>query len=132
MLPRLKQKLKNHFYFVKDVYEYFSQRKNPYVVFLDGYEKLVSLLNDGERSKFSDGWMSNSESGLVNIPNVLWVIGGREKLEWDTSILPPNHLYRTGDLSKEDTVLYFEKAGIDENLRVPLYKLKPFIHFICT
>lgn len=116
-------KEKLHTYFVKDVFDYFLKKDHPFVVFIDGYENLVSLLGDGVRSKFTDGWISSPERGLINIPNVLWVVGGREKLEWDESVLPSSHMHRIGDLSEKDSVSFFEKAGIDEELRLPLYKL---------
>lgn len=116
-------KEKLHTYFVKDVFDYFAKRTHPFVVFIDGYENLVSLLSDGERAKFVDGWISSPERGLINIPNVLWVVGGREKLEWDECVLPPDHMHRIGDLSEIDSISFFEKAGIDEELRMPLYKL---------
>lgn len=110
-------------YFVKDIYDYFDKRDTPYVVFIDGYETLVNVLKDGELSKTVDWWIKDGEDGLVNIPNVLWVMAGREKIEWDKNILPDEHLHRIGDLSENDTVLFLEKAGVDAELRYPLYAI---------
>ena len=112
-----------HEYFKYDVYECFSKRDTPFVIFLDGYEKLVSLLSDGKRSQFADGWLGNPDEGLVVIPNVLWVIAGREKLNWNDELLPPEHMHRMGDISEKDSISFFEKAGIDEALWLPLYRL---------
>lgn len=110
-------------YFVMDVFDSFSERDKPYVVFLDGYENIVSLLSDGEMSRVQDEWIYRPMTGLINIPNILWVIAGREKLNWNSEDLPDEHQHRVGDLSKTDCCDFFEKASIPENLRLPLYKL---------
>ena len=74
-------------YFKWDVFDTFGGRERPYVIFLDGYEKLVSLLRDGKLAEYEDNWISKPGEGLVNIPNTLWVIAGREKINWNKGIL---------------------------------------------
>lgn len=110
-------------FFLDDVYDIFAQRQRPYVIFLDGYENMVSILSDGDMAQTTDNWLSALDGGLVNIPNVLWVVAGREKINWDPELLPEDHCHRVGDLSLEDSASFFEKAGVPKELWKPLYDL---------
>ena len=108
-------------YFWEDVYEFMEKRETPYVVFIDGYENYVNIAKNGNLAEGKDNWISKD---LIDIPNVLWVIAGREKLNWDEEILPSDHQHRIGDLSEFDVVDFFRKAGIvDEELVKGLYEL---------
>ena len=108
-------------YFRYDVQHFLLENSEPYVVFVDGYENYVSLIKDGNLSEGVDDWFSKE---LVKLPNVLWVIGGREKLNWDEEVLPDEHQHRVGDLSELDSAEFFRKCGIiDEELVSALYKL---------
>ncbi len=104
-----------------------AEPDEPLVVFIDTYEKLVNELSCvGEPLKF-DEWIRNENGLIQNIPNVLWVIAGREKLKWDSidkdwkdSI--ESHLL--GNLSEADSDSFLLNAGIrDVTLRQQLYEL---------
>lgn len=108
-------------YFWEDIYEFMEKRETPYVVFIDGYENYVNIAKCGNLAEGKDNWISKD---LIDIPNVLWVIAGREKLNWDEEILPSDHQHRMGDLSEFDVVEFFRKAGIvDKELVKGLYEL---------
>jgi Cdc6-like AAA superfamily ATPase len=66
--------------FAQDLAENLKHSRQPLVIFLDTYEKLVNgMLSVGE-SLNNDRWIRGL---ILNIPNVLWVIAGREKLKWE-------------------------------------------------
>ena len=118
-IEKIKDKLQDYFY--EDVYDVMEQNDTPYVIFIDGYENYVSLIKHGNLSNGRDNWISKK---LVVIPNVLWVIAGREKLKWREEILPNEHQHRMGELSELDVIEFFKKAEIeDEELIKVLYKL---------
>ena len=118
-VDKLKSKLQK--YFRLDVQEYFKDNREPYVVFVDGYENYVSLIKNDNLAEGVDDWFSKE---LVKLPNVLWVIAGREKLNWDKNVLPDDHQHRVGDLSELDATEFFRKCGIvDKELVYGLYKL---------
>lgn len=118
-IVKIKDKL--HEYFLEDVYYVMEQSDTPYVIFIDGYENYVSLIKDGNLSKGRDNWIREK---LVEIPNVLWVIAGRERLKWREEILPNEHQHRMGELSELDVIEFFKKAEIeDEELIKALYRL---------
>ncbi len=99
----------------------------PFVVFLDTYEKLVNEISALGDPRFADEWI-RGENGLVqNIPYTLWVIAGREHLEWkdfdpewDESL--EQHVLK--NLSPEYSNCFLESAGIDDKeLRSKIFKL---------
>lgn len=105
-----------HEFFIYDAGEVMSKRTRPLVIMLDAYEKYVDILKDVEMSMGKDNWIHSVEKRLVNIPNTLWVVAGREKIEWKEDVLPPENLHKVGDLSVEDAKKYFEKAKVDDTL----------------
>jgi len=113
-----------HEYFIYDVNEIMKKRTRPLVIFLDGYERYVDVANNAELTEGKDNWLHFVRKRLVNIPNTLWVVAGRELIKWKEDVLPPERLHRVGDLSEYDASEYFEKAGIDdEELVSQLHKL---------
>ena len=115
----LKEKL--HEYFYEDVSDAMSEMNTKYVVFIDGYEKYVNAVKDSNLSNGIDNWIMEY---MANISNMFLVIGGREKLNWDETILPKNQQHRIGDLSEIDATLFLNKVGIyDCELISGLYKL---------
>ncbi len=118
----IKEKL--HEYLKQDLWDTLEKRTEPFVVFLDGYENFVSIIRDGEISQYEDNWMYGAKNKLIELPNVLWVIAGRERIKWGEDVLPQSNSHRIGDLSEQDAVQYFEKAGIiDQEMVTQLYKL---------
>ena len=115
-----------HQYLRIDIQEYMGKRTKPFVFLVDGYENFVDIRETGKESMNleKDEWLKNPDTGLIPIPNTIWVVAGREMPHWDDEVLPKDHMHRIGDLSMIDAISYFEKAGIgDSKLREDLYKL---------
>ena len=112
-------------YFAIDAYIYFKDHQDkPLVVMLDGYEVFVNRLEKGDKAKSDDLWLREAGSLVMSIPRTIWVIAGREKLDWDESMLPQNHTHLIGDLSETDAEDFFVSSGIeDKNLAKELYDL---------
>jgi len=94
------------------------------VIFLDTYEKLVNgMLSVGE-SLNNDRWIRGL---ILNIPNVLWVIAGREKLKWeafDSAWSKALEQHLLGSLTQNDSTQFMQSAGItDPALLEGLYQL---------
>ena len=66
-----------HRYFSYDAYEYFKSLDTPYIVILDGCEKYLNRNGDPDNRK--ERWIMDL---IQRLPNVLWIISGREKLNW--------------------------------------------------
>ena len=103
---------------------------NRLVVFLDNYESLVNSITTGaattEQLKQRDLWLCGSNGLIFMIPDTLWTIAGRNKLNWTGELaaeLDQNqHLIQS--LLPEDSGWFLKKAGItNETLRSELVKL---------
>ena len=111
--------IKKHFayYFSIDLKENLKREKEPFVFFIDTYEKLVNELTQiGEPLK-NDLWLRDDEGLICRIPNVIWVIAGREKLKWqdlDESWEGTIEQHLLGTLSFQDTSSFLKTAGIDK------------------
>ena len=110
-----------------DMAKNMTNAKQPLVVFFDTYEKLVNELSQVGEPLKNDEWI-RCENGIIqNIPNVLWVIGGREKLKWerfddDWSDALEQHIL--GSLSFADSEQFLIGAGVGgEELRKQIYTL---------
>ena len=115
----IKEKLTE--YFRLDVQSVMLESKQPYVVFIDGYENYLSYIKYKNRIEGMDEWLSKE---LVNIPNVLWVVSGREPLGWEEEKLPKEYQCEIKDLQENEVIEYFRKAKItNEELAKELYKL---------
>ncbi len=113
-----------HQFFIYDAGKYMLNRETPLVIFLDAYECYMDELNDAELTVGKDNWIHSNYGRLVEIPNVLWVVAGRERINWKEDILPKENLHLMGNLSDIDTVQYFSKSGIiDSELREQLCEL---------
>lgn len=120
-----------HTYFSRDCYEALMNTNEPFVIMLDGYEFMNDSLKYGDLSFKNDLWICGTDHnpGIIqSLPNVLWVVSGREKIKWD-SILPPEDSHLLGNLSLEDASEYFLKANdknnnkMSEDLITGLYRL---------
>lgn len=113
-----------HKFFVYDVGKHMIKRTRPLVIFLDGYEQYIDDLNDAELSVGKDYWIHTNYMRLVDIPNTLWVVAGRERINWNEDVMPKENLHLMGNLSDKDSVQYFIKAGIvDRELALQLCEL---------
>lgn len=113
-------------YFSIDAYEYFKNYENrePLVIMLDGYEVLVNKLEKGDKAKGDDLWLREEGSLVYSIPNTIWVIAGREKLDWSEDMLPQDQTHLIGNLGKPDAMDFFCKSGITNvALEEGLYEL---------
>lgn len=114
-------------YFAEDMAKNIEHLDKPFVIFLDTYEKLIDTIGGEGREIGKDLWLRGDNGIVLNIPNVLWVIVGRERLrwekynqEWANSI----EEYLLGDFGYLDADSYLEKAGFkDATLRKKLYEL---------
>lgn len=144
---------------IQRIHEYFaadmcinvkSYADKPFVLFLDTYEQFVDSMNNDALRLDSDHWLRKGPRSLMqSIPGILWMVFGREKLDWreddpyweeendpviplcdlsddDKENLANNLLeqHLLGDLIYEDALSYLCKTGItDENLCKGLYEL---------
>lgn len=99
----------------------------PLVIFLDTYEKLVNEFAATGDTLERDAWLRGENGLILNMPNTLWVIAGREKLKWerfdkDWSEALEQHI--VGNLSEKDGVNFLKSAGVaSEPLCKNLYAL---------
>lgn len=115
------------YFFSLDLGENLKEAKEPLVFFLDTYEKMVNELSSIGEALNNDLWLRGEEGLIQNIPNVLWVIAGREKLKWTRFDAEWNEAldqHILGSLSYADSAGYLTAAGIkDETLVRELYDL---------
>ena len=113
--------------FAQDLANELADNTEPLVVFLDTYERLVNEMSSVGEPLNNDLWIRGGEGLIQNIPNVLWVIAGREKLKWerfDVEWSEALEQHILGNLSRTDADSFLKFAGIvDENLREGLYNL---------
>lgn len=116
------------YYISCDIERNLENYKEPLVFLIDSYQVLVNELASIGNPLDKDKWLRDEERGLiVNIPNTLWIIGGRDKLKWE-KINPDwtgsleQHLL--GSLSSIDCQNFLYQAGIsDKELIREIYKL---------
>jgi len=97
------------------------------VVLLDTYERLVNELSATGDPLMNDLWIRGEEGLIQNIPNVLWVIAGREKLKgerFDPDWAEALEQHILGNLSLADSDSFLSAAGVGgSELRQQLYEL---------
>lgn len=116
------------YYLACDLENNLINQTKPLVVFMDTYEVLVNELAGIGEPLEKDKWIRDEKKGLiVNIPNTIWVIAGRDKLKWE-QINPDwkgtldQHLL--GNLSDVDADSFLSEAGVsDQKLRKEIYQL---------
>lgn len=115
------------YYFSMDLKENIAGCKEPLVIFLDTYEKLVNEMEGVGFVKTKDLWLRDENGPILNVPGILWVIAGREKIKWgefdpDWEDTLDQHIL--GDLSFPDANQFLQEAGIiDASLRQQIYDL---------
>lgn len=113
--------------FSLDMSENLKNNTAPFVVFFDTYEMLVNELDYVGEPLSKDAWIRGAEGLIQNIPNVLWVIAGREKLKWtnfdsDWEEVLDQHIL--GELSRQDANSFLSAAGIEDMLLIEqIYQL---------
>ena len=115
------------YYFAQDMKDNLKKEKLPFVFMIDTYDKLVNELTDGVYATRNDDYLRDDEGLILNIPNVLWVMAGREKLKWeleDRSWVGTLDQHLLGDLSEIDSTKFLKNAGITEDKLIhQIYKL---------
>ncbi|MBQ1946980.1 MAG: tetratricopeptide repeat protein [Clostridia bacterium] len=113
-------------FFAKDLAANMENQDTPLVIFLDTYEKLVNELSSAN-SLSQDLWLRGNMGVIRRVPYVLWVITGREKLQWhkeDSAWEGVLKQHLLGNLSEKDSLEVLFEAGIsDEALQKSLYQL---------
>lgn len=96
-------------YFATDCQKFMYDIKDPLVILLDDYEFMNDRVKHGNYQE--DLWLCDEEDGLVNlIPNTLWVIAGRDRINWNEDVLPAENCHLLGTLGENDVKAFFEKA----------------------
>ncbi len=115
------------YYFSKDLANNLEEFNHPLVILLDTYEKLVNEIKSDGFTLMNDMWLRDDKGPILQVPGVLWVIAGREKLKWgdhDKDWEETLNQHILGDLSFQDANNFLQEAGIvEENLRKELYEL---------
>ena len=123
------EEIKEHlaYYFSIDLKENLKNEKAPFVFFIDTYEKLVNELTQIGDPLKNDLWLRSDEGLICRVPNVIWVMAGREKLKWqdlDEGWEGTLEQHLLGTLSFQDTSSFLKTAGInDEELIKQIYSL---------
>lgn len=115
------------YYFSIDLKENLKKETSPFVFFIDTYEKLVNELTQIGDNLNNDLWLRSDEGLICRVPNVLWIIAGREKLKWqelDEGWEGTLEQHILGTLSFKDTNQFLNTAGIkSEELVHQIYDL---------
>lgn len=103
------------FFWASDLEDYLSQKQTKATIFFDTYEALWENANTEGGFFLRDEWVRDLISYL---PQVLWVICGREKLRWeeidkDWGKYLSQHL--VGELSETDSKKFLSSCGITDN-----------------
>lgn len=113
--------------FACDMRENLEREDKVTVIFLDTYERLVNEMSLTGEQLNNDLWLRGAEGLIRNLPNVLWVIGGRETLKWER-VNPEWH--EEVEQIKLDNLVYDEveellvECGIEEReLRRAIFEL---------
>ncbi len=106
-------------YFASDLRANLKKEKQPFVIFLDTYEKLVNEFAGVGDPLQSDLWLRGPQGLIPRLPNTLWVLGGREKLKWPQLDTPGTwdnvlHQYLLGALADSDAQEFLLSAGVED------------------
>lgn len=129
------------FYFVEDMQENMAEADVPFVIFLDTYEKYINTAVHPEDETLEDRWLYQMHSpfgeGILHqIPDVLWVIAGREKMRWGTGAEDWLKPVSVDNFNYDYTMEYLDRFHItDPELREHIFettKGNPFYLRICA
>lgn len=120
------------FFWASDLEDFLSQRQTKAVVFFDTYEALWENANTEGGFFLRDEWVRDLVSYL---PQVLWVICGREKLRWeeiDKEWKAYLNQHLVGELSEIDSKKFLSSCGVnDSNIQDVIYQAsKGLPHFL--
>lgn len=113
--------------FAEDLTHAMEKCDAPLVILLDTYERLVNEMSSTGEPLSKDVWLRGEDGLVQNVPGVLWVIAGREKLKWerfDSEWKEALEQHLLGSLSSQDSDQFLLAAGVaDAALRSDLYGL---------
>ena len=113
--------------FAEDLTHAMEKCDTPLVILLDTYERLVNEMSSTGEPLSKDVWLRGEDGLVQNVPGVLWVIAGREKLKWerfDSEWKEALEQHLLGSLSSQDSDQFLLAAGVaDAALRSDLYDL---------
>ena len=116
-LPTLEPKeisLRMPMFWASDMKDFLEEKKKEAVLFLDTYEALWENLKADGGFFMRDEWIRELVSHL---PEVVWVICGREKLRWyeqDEEWSNYIEQYLLGRLSDEDSKYFLRSCGVEK------------------
>jgi len=120
------------FFWASDLKDYLSQKQTKATIFFDTYEALWENANTEGGFFLRDEWVRDLVSYL---PEVLWVICGREKLRWEEvdkewEKYLSQHL--VGELSETDSKKFLSSCGVtDSSIQDVIYQAsKGLPHFL--
>ena len=109
--------------FAQDVCDWADNAAKPqkFIIFLDTYELLTTEGSIGtelaSNNTYSDWWLRDDAMGheglIFTMPSTLWVIAGRNKLNWQGEFNKNLEQYLLKMLSDDDANKFLERAGID-------------------
>lgn len=104
-------------YFYEDLSEAMLDAKQPLVILLDTYEKFADTFSNIEYIS-TEKWLKN----IVSKPQgILWVIAGREKINWESEFEAEHHLLE--NLAYRDAKEFLITASVNEELIDGIYEL---------
>lgn len=113
--------------FAQDLGNNLEDAKEPLVLFLDTYERVVNEMSAVGEPLNNDLWLRGEEGLIQNTAHVLWVIAGREKLKWerfdpDWASALESHIL--GNFAPGDSDSFLSASGVGGTLlRSQLYEL---------
>lgn len=114
-------------YFCMDAVSYLEKQSPPAVIMLDGYEVMSNTLARGDLAEVEDSWIWGENGLMWSLPNVLWVVAGRNRLTWDQydkEIRDSLEQHLLGNISEKDTEGFLRLSGVkEETLYGFLYEL---------
>ncbi len=103
-------------YFSEDLKLFFEEKTNRAVIFIDTYEALWEGKENRKNSLMVDGWLREL---ITFLPQVLWVICSRDKINWEGL----DHKWGNcieqsfiGKLASSDIEHYLQSSGIVERV----------------
>jgi tetratricopeptide (TPR) repeat protein len=101
-------------FWAADLKDYLEREGRPAVLFMDTYEALWETMRTEQTIFTQDEWVRELVSHL---PEVLWMITGREKLRWeekDKDWRNYQHQHLVGGLAEVDARKFISSCGIRE------------------
>lgn len=129
-------------YFVEDMKENMEEADIPFVIFLDTYEKYINAADHSEEVTIRDKWLYQERDflrveGIIHkLPDVLWVIAGREEMRWGVGDNSWLKTIEVDNFDRQYTMEFLDKYQIlDHQIREHIFETtqgNPFYLRICA